>query len=78
VSEAFSDDHEGYDDPPCPRCDGDMEVDCHCGGDLCVCLNYGRKDCPFCYGEGTVSEDRRSDYFSQQRAFHDAMMEARK
>lgn len=35
----------------CPRCDGHQTVNCHCGGDLCVCENYGEKPCPFCGGE---------------------------
>ena len=32
----------------CPRCMGNRTVDCHCGGDLCVCENYGERDCPTC------------------------------
>ena len=40
------DDHsdEGY----CDRCGNTGELDCHCGGDLCVCTNYGTKPCPYC------------------------------
>ena len=39
----------------CPRCDGDGEVNCYCGGDLCVCENYGERACPRCHGEGYVA-----------------------
>lgn len=33
----------------CDRCNNTGEVDCHCGGDLCVC---GRQEliCPRCGG----------------------------
>lgn len=33
----------------CERCQNTGEVDCHCGGDLCVC---GREEieCPRCHG----------------------------
>lgn len=58
---------------PCPRCQGDGTVDCHCGGDLCVCENYGERDCPICHGEGEVSEEREATYFENQRAAFEAM-----
>lgn len=32
----------------CDTCQNLGIVDCHCGGDLCVCLNYGEKPCPDC------------------------------
>ena len=35
----------------CDRCQNTGTVDCHCGGDLCVCENYGEKECPCCHGE---------------------------
>ena len=41
----------------CPRCSGYGYIDCYCGGDLCVCENYGERDCPLCHGEGEVSEE---------------------
>lgn len=62
--------YEDYDDRDgivCPRCMGDGSVDCHCGGDLCVCENYGERDCPTCSGEGIVSEEREARYFESQR-----------
>lgn len=46
----------------CPRCSGFGTIDCHCGGDLCVCENYGERDCPLCYGEGEVSDAVRDRY----------------
>lgn len=58
---------------PCPRCQGDGSIDCHCGGDLCVCLNYGERDCPTCGGEGDVTVARERTYFDNQRAAHAAM-----
>lgn len=51
----------------CPRCSGWGHVDCHCGGDLCVCTNYGEAMCPLCHGEGEVSEDYYQRYMAQQR-----------
>ena len=36
----------------CERCQGMGSVNCYCGGDLCVCENYGEADCPRCHGEG--------------------------
>ena len=62
-----------YDGPPCPRCDGHRTVACHCGGDLCVCLNYGEKDCPLCYGEGVADPKRAEKYLENQREFAAAM-----
>lgn len=31
---------------PCELCDDTGFVDCRCGGDLCVCDNYGEMRCP--------------------------------
>lgn len=67
------DDRDGF---PCPRCQGGGTVDCHCGGDLCVCLNYGERDCPTCHGEGDVSEERYARYRESERRAHEAMREA--
>jgi hypothetical protein len=55
------------DDFPCPKCDGWGHIDCHCGGDLCVCTNYGERSCPVCSGEGNVSETRYEQYQTAQR-----------
>ncbi len=51
----------------CPNCMGDGSVNCYCGGDLCVCLNYGERDCPTCHAEGEVSSERANRYFQSQR-----------
>lgn len=60
----------GYDDPDdgviCPRCTGGGSVSCHCGGDLCVCDNYGERDCPVCFGEGSVSPEREALYLKAE------------
>lgn len=50
----------------CPRCMGDGSVSCHCGGDLCVCDNYGERDCPVCFGEGDVSREREGQYLKAE------------
>lgn len=61
----------------CPRCSGWGEVDCRCGGDLCVCTNYGSAPCPLCYGEGEVSEARYEQYLERQRENDRLFAEAR-
>ncbi|URI15927.1 hypothetical protein [Brevundimonas albigilva] len=66
----YDDDRDGV---ICPRCLGDGTVDCHCGGDLCVCDNYGERDCPVCHGEGEVSEEREAKYLESRRKAHEAM-----
>lgn len=32
----------------CEHCQGTGEIDCYCGGDLCVCSNNGTEPCPYC------------------------------
>jgi hypothetical protein len=64
-----------YDDDQsavCPRCMGDGSVDCNCGGDLCVCENYGYMDCPLCHGEGAISTSLYDRYLEQRRKAHEA------
>lgn len=58
---------EWGEDFPCPKCDGFGMIDCNCGGDLCVCTNYGECTCPVCGGEGNVTEARYEQYQSAQR-----------
>ena len=57
----------------CPRCDGQQTVSCHCGGDLCVCDNYGEKPCPLCGGEydgeGYVAKDKADAYIARQAEY---------
>jgi hypothetical protein len=36
--------------PWCEPCHNTGEIDCGCGGDLCVCKNYGTYPCPHCEG----------------------------
>lgn len=59
--------HDGTDGVTCPKCDGWGNIDCNCGGDLCVCTNYGERTCPVCGGEGDVSEARYEQYQAAQR-----------
>ncbi len=88
---AYDDDrfYDYFDRPPdgyvlCPRCDGHQTVNCHCGGDLCVCENYGEKPCPFCGGEydgeGYVTKERADIYIAKQaeyvKAFRDGWAKA--
>lgn len=40
----YGDEDEGY----CFTCSNTGYVNCYCGGDLCVCSNYGEKPCPAC------------------------------
>lgn len=43
------DDDPGFDDQPyCDRCSNTSYIDCHCGGDLCVCEYQGEKPCRKC------------------------------
>jgi hypothetical protein len=46
---------------------GACDVPCHCGGDLCVCENYGYAPCPVCGGEGDVTAERYDRYEANQR-----------
>lgn len=70
-------DYEDYDEGPvCPRCDGRGTVSCHCGGDLCFCENQGEKDCPLCWGEGYVSQDKADKYLEQEREMMAVMRKA--
>lgn len=78
------DDFDPYDfEPPipdgyvlCPRCDGHQEVACHCGGDLCVCENYGEMPCPLCGGEyggeGYVAKEKADAYLKRHAEIYDA------
>lgn len=61
----------------CPRCSGWGEIDCHCGGDLCVCQNYGCAPCPLCHGEGEVSEALYERYLERRRENARLFAEAR-
>ncbi|MBK5958052.1 hypothetical protein CCR97_07955 [Rhodoplanes elegans] len=60
----------------CPRCNGDGEIACHCGGDLCVC-GEEEQPCPLCGGEyggdGYVSRDTADRYWKRQHEIRDAI-----
>lgn len=60
----------------CPRCQGDGFVNCHCGGDLCVCENYGDAPCPVCHGEGEVTAERYDEYLKARAEAWKAFREA--
>lgn len=49
-TEAMTDHDEDEDDtePCCDRCCNLGVIDCLCGGDFCVCHNYGEMPCPKC------------------------------
>ena len=75
----WPDDDNEYDDRGecCPRCSGDGTIDCHCGGDLCVCDNYGEMDCPLCHGEGVISVELAEWSREKQRELAGALEAAR-
>lgn len=81
TSEVLSTDGYDFDDdddrPQCPRCDGAGEVNCHCGGDLCVCDNYGDALCPLCAGDGHVSDATLQKYQQHRREMYEAFQKAR-
>lgn len=43
----------------CTHCNNTGSIDCHCGGDLCICENCGEEPCPYCdqAGDGFYCED---------------------
>lgn len=42
----------------CERCYNTGELDCYCGGDLCVCERGGTYPCPDCGGrEGFICDE---------------------
>lgn len=41
----------------CDLCKNTGEVDCYCGGDLCVCDNNGVYPCPACDGGDLIGDD---------------------
>lgn len=47
------------------RCGGAGELQCFCGGDLCVCHNHGVVECPGC--DDCWDEDDDFDYFEDER-----------
>lgn len=47
------------------RCGGLGMLDCHCGGDLCVCHNHGHVECYGC----PDCEDEDDDYYYDDEGF---------
>lgn len=45
----------------CERCYNTGEVDCYCGGDLCVCWHNGTYACPNCDGGRNIACDEIED-----------------
>jgi hypothetical protein len=41
---------DDYADDYCYDCQNMGTVNCYCGGDLCICENYGEIPCPACWG----------------------------
>lgn len=39
---------DGVGDSYCFTCNNTGTIDCHCGGDVCICLNNGELPCPDC------------------------------
>jgi hypothetical protein len=46
--DGFDDDLTDGDGEWCEHCQNTGELDCYCGGDLCVCDNNGSYPCPHC------------------------------
>lgn len=44
----------------CEHCQNTGELDCFCGGDLCVCEHNGTYPCPYC--ENGAASDDEEDY----------------
>jgi hypothetical protein len=67
MSDDYDEDYFDEEGVTCPRCDGWRTVTCYCGGDQCYCTNDGEKDCPLCWGEGYVDQDKADKYLEQER-----------
>lgn len=53
----------------CETCHNTGEVDCHCGGDLCVCGGEngdGTDSCPACGGRPDADDDDYYDHHDEQ------------
>lgn len=44
------------------HCGGTGYLNCYCGGDLCVCGNFGEVECPGCPDCEGMDEDEFEDY----------------
>lgn len=48
----------------CDRCNNTGEIDCHCGGDLCIC-GADTLECPQCGGRDGPCDEYPDDYDDQ-------------
>lgn len=53
------------DDRYCEGCYNTGELDCHCGGDLCICERNGTYSCPVCGGREGFTCDEIYDEIEQ-------------
>ena len=69
-------DCDDYDDQSvmCPKCSGHGTISCNCGGDLCVCENYGDVPCPLCDEEGVVSIELADKFLAARRKAWEAFI----
>ena len=44
------------------KCGGMGELNCYCGGDLCVCHNHGAVEC---FGCTDCDDDNEDDYYDE-------------
>jgi hypothetical protein len=47
----------------CAHCANTGYIDCHCGGDLCICENNSEEPCPYCdqTGDGFYCDEIEGD-----------------
>lgn len=50
----------------CDRCQGSGIAECYCGGDFCICTNYGETECRRCDGKGHYVPTKAQIEFEQQ------------
>ena len=48
IEDHLSGEPDEADDEYCDHCKNTGEIDCYCGGDLCVCENNGTYPCQHC------------------------------
>lgn len=78
---AGSEEYDDYDEVglfDCPKCSGWGFVDCHCGGDLCVCTNYGEAPCRVCHGDGKITAERYDQFERARAEYYRQFSEAQK
>ncbi len=48
MTDIYYNDEPDNEDAYCDTCQNTGTVECYCGGDMCVCENYGEEPCPDC------------------------------